>query len=277
MIAQAQTPPRQPPLWRAQCGDKTVWLFGGFHSMKAHHLWLTAQIAEAARSAATVFFESKASTSMLDQMASVFVMGQPSSQRVKRVLHGDCRATFDALSARYQLARFRVEEIRPQFAAFILNSQYMAREHGYHRDFGLEAVIGAQSSPKAVKYLEDVHDASRAFAKAEHQKEADYLCWTLSHLKEHETFSRAFMAAWIMGDVGRLAEMEAVNPLEFEATALGVRDAVVLDRQERWLKTVLAELKRVDTVFVAVGYLHVAPGDGLVSMFGNTGFDVSRL
>jgi uncharacterized protein len=275
LSAHAQQRPPNPPLWRAQRDGKTVWLMGGFHAMKPQHLWLSPAIESAVRASRTVFFESKRSNSLFSQMESVVVMGLPPAQCVKRVVRGECREQFDVLSREFKLERFRVEDVRAQFAAFFINSSYMAAHHGYRGDFGLERTISSIAAPKSIKYLEGVHDAARAFATARQDVELQFLCWSIGRLEEHSRFVNRYIAAWIFGDIEILRALDANHPNEFEANALEVRDAAVVRRQEKWMPKVLKELDQADTVFVAVGFLHAFPRDGLGAMFANEGFDVS--
>jgi uncharacterized protein len=275
--AQAQTTDARPPFWRAVRDGKTVSVLGGFHAMRPQQTWLTLEITEAIRNAATVFLEAPQEQGFMSQMQSVMVMGQPSRGRVKRVVKGNCREKFEVLSNIYGLARFRVEEIRPQFAAFLVNAAFMADTRRYAAEFGLDHLVARNARPGTLKFLEDGLDAARAFAKAKPDAELTFLCSTLDNLDRHASFVDEYIGAWRGGSLDQLRSLDASNPNELEANALGVRQFALVNRNMAWIKRIEEELHKTATLFVGVGFQHVFPPDGLLALLGQAGFVIEEI
>lgn len=201
----------------------------------------------------------------------------PDEQSLESMLDG---ASWQLLSARLaaQLPPEVLTRLRPWLPAVLLGitelTEALARERpssGQHA-MDLELMKRARESQKPLKHLETVDQQIAVFESISLEEQLHELKHALTQDSTEQ--SQALVRAFASGDEAAL--MRAVFDEEQLASAPGFYQAVLFDRNDRWMP-MLEQAMSEQSLFVAVGVAHLLGEQGLLSQLKRRGYKIARI
>jgi uncharacterized protein YbaP (TraB family) len=146
---------------------------------------------------------------------------------------------------------------------------------GYDPELGVDQTLQKESiaAGKTVKPLETASQQLGYLADLPDKVAAEMLIQTLGEVGAGEKAIDELQSAWLAGDVKQLQRISA-DRMRQEAPE--VFDAIVLRRNNAWVKQIAALMKGSGTQFIAVGAAHLVGKDSLPDQLGKLGYKVQR-
>jgi hypothetical protein len=169
--------------------------------------------------------------------------------------------------------------MKPWFVAMGL-IEWISNQSGYSTQSSVEAFVLDALAARPLVGLETLDEQMALFDDLPPPLQDVMLRDTLAHLDEANENVEALVAAWRVGDEGRLSQIARAGVEEMpELDAF--YDRLLGDRNRRWLETLgplLEDTERAnESIFVGVGALHLVGDDGLVTMLREAGYRVERV
>lgn len=279
--------PPVPLLWKASSGERTVYLLGSFHLLKADDYPLSPDVDAAFADSAAVVFEIPPEQLQSPELG--MKMGQAALRTDGTPLNSALpEETVTALEAwttenatqlqQMQLAPQVLQMFQPWFVSLMVTVTEMGK-------FGLDPEIGldnhmAQRAAEAGKRTAGLETADQQIAFFTGMSEDEQLQFLQSALDSTGEDGQAEIAklhaAWRQGDAQAIWDGMAVEMAE-EFPALYQR--INVDRNDTWVPQIEAMLQGGDegNTLVVVGALHLLGEDGVVEKLGAKGYDIERI
>ncbi len=281
MPVQAKMPEVQlatPALWEVSSsqGKGKLYLLGTFHLLPKKTNWKSQLIDKKIKNSKKVVFELTA-----EEMAN------PASQQLmlsKGLLREDeslaalvgpeLFARVEAAGQAIGLPGSTLNRMRPWMASTLLAVQ-SARALGFEPGRGVEAVIQekAAKNKAATMGLETMADQVEALAALDDDGARQMLEETTKELVNAEKLFSEMLDAWSSGDSVKLESSFLSDMQEFPKAY----DALLKQRNLRWLPKFEALLAEQQPIFVAVGAGHLVGPDGMVALLRAKGYKVKQL
>jgi uncharacterized protein len=252
----------------------TSWLFGTYHLVNSGYLAEQPRVERAFRSSSGVVAEVELDSSVL---ASVQMMGMMPDKSIMDLTGSLFIDTLDReLKACLGVGLEQLNRLKPANIAMALSITYLMRENaeklGRYDGIPLDAyfVKEGRRSGKSVTTLETIQEQfDILFNKLTDAEQMKQLEMMLRRKEEINALGNALLDAWFRHDLESLQHI-------FDQTILlsGEQNYLLRDRNEKWLKILPALLKN-GSQFIAVGALHLAGEDGLVSGLRKQGYIVT--
>ena len=198
----------------------------------------------------------------------------PGGQELVDVLRPEvhARAVETAASVNADLAL--LASFEPWLVAITLLDVGMGRA-GFRSDRGIEQYLAARAARdgKEISGLETLGDQIRVFDGLEFAHQEALLEQTLSEIENPSDELEQMIAAWRSGNLDMLGANLMREFDDFPA----LYDALVVDRNARWIDTLTELLNGEDDVLVVVGALHLIGPDSVVQMLRRRGYRVDAL
>ncbi|MBK7951341.1 MAG: TraB/GumN family protein [Deltaproteobacteria bacterium] len=147
--------------------------------------------------------------------------------------------------------------------------------NGWSLAASVESQLFAAVGPRPITGLETLEGQLRMLDGLPHPLQDLMLRDTLARLDESADSLEAMATAWRTGDEAALEDLAREGVDELPGLA-GVYDVLLGERNRRWvtqLRPILEDASRADeTVFVAVGALHLVGDEGLVALLREAGY-----
>lgn len=168
----------------------------------------------------------------------------------------------------------RLWTMQPWLATVTLVSLEMHRI-GLDPALGLERHFSAQADARdmPIEELETLDEQLKALSGLSRATQLAFLRQSLTTPEEFEAAVEEIVDAWQAGDAEAMARILS----ESYAGAEEVYDALMHDRNHRWLPALERMLAGERVHFVAVGALHLVGEDGLLALLKARGYSVERL
>jgi uncharacterized protein YbaP (TraB family) len=265
-------PPPSPLLYEIAnaSGEVQGWLFGTIHALPDGAEWRTPAIERVTQDADILLVE-VADLENTSEISGIFArlsntrgLG-PLKNRVSLELRGDVSEMIDR--SNIDPASFSSTE---DWAAAIMLAQVDAPGRPSN---GVDRAVIRDFASRPVYGFETAEAQLRIFDTLPPQDQRDLLEGTVREWAEAKNKRGRLVRSWITGDIAALEE----------ATTSGImadaelRNALLVDRNERWLPVLLDVLESDDRPLVAVGTAHIVGPDGLQAMLTDQGYAVRRL
>lgn len=266
----------EPLLYRIDKADSTVWLLGSVHALTADDYPLDARIESAYSEAERVVLEvspealDPANIARITLPLARFEDGRHLEDMLTDDEYAKLRNHVRALGIDIQ----RLQDFEPWFVALqvfaleLMKSGYIA-DQGVDRHFGARAIADG----KKTAGLETVEEQLRIFDDLPLETQASYLMDYVDDADEFEQNLEFLLDAWRRGDAGAL---KGVLETEFDADP-GLRDALLTDRNRRWVPRIGNLLESSGDSLVIVGALHLVGDAGVVKLLENEGYEVKKV
>jgi len=156
-----------------------------------------------------------------------------------------------------------VQQFEPWAVALTLAQLAYARA-GFDAESGVEKQLErrARRDGKEITGLETIADQLGVLDALSLEEQSSFLDQTIGELGDVEAETRELFAAWRAGDERRLAKLLTED---FDGFA-GLYDALVKERNARWLPQIERLLRADRDYLVVVGALHLVGDEGLIEL-----------
>jgi uncharacterized protein YbaP (TraB family) len=146
---------------------------------------------------------------------------------------------------------------------------------GFDPSSGVEEVIGAEAAAngKSFGYLETISQQADAFDLMPEDEQITMLYETALMLGESSQMLDVLVGEWADGDVAGIASLVASpDGVGFTDAAY---EALLTDRNKKWVPQIEEMLDEPGTTFIAVGAGHLAGPDSVVKMLRDKGYEIT--
>lgn len=263
-------------LWKITSETGTLYLQGSVHILKAESYPLAPAIeqAYAASDALVLEVDMAEMTSPETQQQIMAKALLPGTETLKTELDANTYHKLDTACTEAGLPIAAFEKFKPWFAAITLTLVKM-QKMGFDPNQGLDKYFydKATTDGKKVIGLESVKFQINLFDSLSKENPNDFMARTLTDLEVLKDEVENLLKAWTVGDidtVGKLMSKSFADYPKFYQT-------FVLDRNERWFKTLNGLLKKSKTHMVVVGAGHLPGKGGLLDLLETKGYTVEQL
>jgi uncharacterized protein YbaP (TraB family) len=255
----------KPPIWVIREHGSTIVLFGSIHALPPKLKWEPPRLRRAIRNARDLWLEipmDQASDLAATQLAGERGV-QPDGHLLSASLSPEGRARLARVAAANGESVAEVERLKPWLAELVL-SLATYRKEGVSADEGVERQV-LRGAPAGIRReaFETPRQQIDFLSSAPAADQIASLEETLGELDEGAASYDRLVKAWMAGDVGGL-QREALDPLI--KTAPGVYRTLVVDRNHRWVETLLKRMKEPGEAVVVVGVGHLVGPDSVPAL-----------
>lgn len=265
-----------PVMWTMSDEDTTVHLFGTVHLLRPETQWQTADLTAALDAANAIMIEADASSPEAMQQLQPIIMqyGQfEDGQTLSGVLDDEQEALVNGALSGMGATVQAFDAMKPwmvslQIGVFnIINS-------GYDPASGVESKLLeiAKAGNKDVLYLETATDQIKILGGAPIDEQVEGLMMTTLTADTGSEMLDVIVDEWADGDVKGLGAIMG-NPDIFGSEEM--YDALLTDRNRKWIPKIEALLDREGTYVVTVGAAHLAGDDSVIKMLRANGHKVN--
>ena len=263
----------QPPVWVVHGAASTIVLFGSVHLLPPGLDWQPARLKRAVRRGKEIWFEIPLDNAAMGEAAEAAQREglQPPGQTLSAQLTVTDRTRLTALTDRYAVPMAELDRLKPWLAEIRL-SVASYRELGAGRDDGVEHQLLAEVGPAARRRAFETPAQQIGFLSGSAlPDQIASLEETFGELEEGPSAYRKLVSAWMAGD---LAALDALALQPMIRTAPGIYRALVVQRNQHWVETILERLKTPGDAVVVVGAGHLVGPDGLPALLRARGIRV---
>ncbi len=263
-----------PALWTLSDEDTTLYIMGTVHILRPEVEWKSPEIREAIAQADTIVFEADTTSPDALRDISRFMISEglfQDGRRLSGLLSLEDRQVLEAALPAVGLPLDAIEPMRPWFAAINISLMQLTNE-GFDPESGVEKVIEAAVPDGAsFEYLETAEQQLGEFTRLDDCEQVDFLIATALSLEEGHIMLDLLVDEWADGDVEGLGHLIA-NPEMLGSEA--VYDAILRNRNQRWVSQISAMLDEPGTRLIAVGAGHLAGPDSVIELLRAEGYSV---
>jgi uncharacterized protein YbaP (TraB family) len=262
-----------PPIWHVRSGSAVITLFGSVHLLSAATQWRTPAFDADLAAADEVWFEipfDSASQMAASQMALQRGL-LPAGQTLSSLLTPSQNQELTALEGKEGISPATLERFRPWLADTTLSILYFEKQ-GASPAAGVEQQISATlPADRRRGAFETAQQQIGFFADLPQSDQIASLNETLEEIEDDPGAFERLTAAWAKGDVAAI-DKEAVQPVRLQSP--GAYQRLVVDRNRRWVDTLVQLLKGNKRIFVVVGVGHLVGADGVPALLRARGVEV---
>lgn len=264
-------------LWKITSDDRTMYLQGSVHILKADSYPLDPAIEKAyAASDVLVLEVDMAKMAEPETQARILKAAMlPTGQTLQQQLDEDLFLRFEMACTNANLSVAAVQPFKPWFAAMTLTLRNM-ETMGFDPELGLDKYFHdkAAGDGKKVVGLETVDFQIKLFNTLAEENPNSLVSRSLEDLKELKEDMAGMDKAWRTGDIDSLDNLLSKS---FEGHPDRYK-TFVLDRNARWFRKLDTLLrKQSETHMVVVGAGHLPGEGGLLERFRKKGYTVEQL
>lgn len=253
-------------------GKNKIYLAGTIHMLRAQDFPAPAEFDAAYKTSQKIFFETDLQKAKEPEFGQRFAQAMilPNNTTLKDVLDADTWAALQAFSARSQYPLSQAMIFNPAMTS-ILISMTEAKKMGVGEGIDAYYDNAARADKKNIGELESADDVI-AYMKLFSQEDPNKIINSI--LEDAEDLPRHFeamIANWRRGDLDALdkdmgEKMKAETPNAYQA--------LVVDRNKKWLPQLEQMFKTSEVEMVLVGSLHLSGSDGLLAQLKKSGYQV---
>lgn len=263
-------------LWKVSSETGTLYVQGSVHVLKASHYPLAPAIEQAyAESAALVLevdMKEMASSEIQQRIMEKAML--PGTETLQQVLNADTYQELEAACTQMGLPIATLAKFKPWFASMTLTLAQL-QIMGFNPQHGLDTYFfgKATADGKKVLGLESVGFQIDLLESLAEENPNDFVTRALADLAVVEKEVAMLEKAWETGDIDTLG---ALISKSFEGYPK-LYKTFVLDRNDRWLKTLNSLLEAHETHMVVVGAGHLSGKGGLLELLRQRGYTIEQL
>lgn len=273
--AEASRGAGSPAVWTLRDEDTTLYILGTVHLLRPELEWRTAEIDAAIAAADTIIFEADTTSPDAGRELMAFFTKEGmfnDGTQLSSLLSAEEKAQLEEGLDAVGLPLAAVEAMKPWFAAINMTNMQILAE-GFDPNSGVEKMIEASAAAHGAsfEYLETVEQQLGEFARMETCAQIEFLLQSAEAVKQGTAMLDLLVAEWVDGDVN------GIGILMGSPDAFGSRDAydaMLKNRNERWVPQIAAMLDEPGTVLIAAGAGHFAGEDSVITLLRKEGFEV---
>jgi hypothetical protein len=264
------------PVWAIRGAHNTVYLAGSIHLLRAADAGLPPAMTRAYADSARLVMEiDLGALDPLEMAQELSAHGQLAEGTSLQELLGAARyQRLSTAATRLGLPEAALEHEAPWLIGLQLTELQYAHL-GFDPEQGVEQQLlrRALADHKPTGGLETVSDQLGVFEGLSPSQQARFLEMVVDDLDDSERDTREVLESWRRGDAARLGSLLAREYQSFPA----LYDALVTDRNRRWLPRIERLLDGREDCLVVVGALHLVGTGGLLEALRKDGFTPREL
>ncbi len=264
------------PVWAIHGAHNTVYLAGSVHLLKAADASLPPGFDRAYKGSKAIVME--LAIDKIDPTATAQWMME------NGMLKGDKTLRAEIGEERYQRVSKEAERLGiPMEAAdmlqpWVLGLQLVEMQYmqlGFDPQQGVEQQLEreAQADGKPISGLETMDEQLGVLQSLSKSDQARFLDMTVSEMHDVEAETQSVVTAWRSGDAAKLAALLSAEYKSFP----NLYEALVTERNKRWVPQIERLLRGNQDVFVVVGALHLVGDGGLLELMRRDGYKAEQL
>jgi uncharacterized protein YbaP (TraB family) len=261
-----------PALWSVRDADTTIYLLGSVHAFDGGPSWLAGDIAAAYDASSEIVLE----TVVLDlQSAGALALKYgKANRRLRSYMPKADAAKLEAVLAAAEVKKSALDNYAPWFANSFVATMALSAS-GLSREMSVEVVLQdrAKRDGKKLIGLESNEEQIAIFNQIPIDAQLRWLSKTLNDPNEVRSVTQLTTRCWRVGD---LACVDQASTREFSGIE-GVRNALLLSRNQRWATWVAERMQQPGIILVAVGISHFTGPDSLIDQLRKSGLTVARV
>ncbi|CAA0124580.1 Uncharacterised protein [BD1-7 clade bacterium] len=276
LLAFANISLAESPVWRISDAEKSFYIGGTIHVLRASDYPLPEAFDEAYSKTSTVVLEVDVDSISQARFESL-VLSQvfyPPNENLKQHLN---KRAFRALSAYCRSVDIPVESLLKMRPGLVVSTISITelQKLGADQD-GVDTWFSAKAwrDGKAVEGLETVEQQIEFLANLGTGNESRIILQTLEELEQLPGELNALTSAWRKGDLALLDEL-VIAPMKKDYPQ--VYEQLLLKRNQQWLPLLEGFLASDRVEFVLVGAAHLAGDKGLIEQLRKRGYQVEQL
>ncbi|TBR38787.1 TraB/GumN family protein [Dyella terrae] len=266
----------RPALWVVRGDLGTVYLFGTVHLMPSDANWSSPELDKALEASQRLSIE-LIDDDAANMQAQVLKYGFSADGTLssKLSLRDRDRLAKAADAARVPGGIATLDHMRPWLAAVTLSIAPLVQA-GMDPALGVDRTLRKrmEAAGKPVDGLESAEQQLSMFANLSETLQLDFLRQTFDEVDQGPKKLRELIDAWRRGDVDTIAKIEDED---IRALSPELYEALLVNRNKAWAKTLATRLHEPGVSFVAVGAGHLAGPESVQKQLEKLGFTVQRL
>jgi uncharacterized protein YbaP (TraB family) len=257
-------------VWTIKGARNTVYLAGSVHALPKEHSEFPPALERAYKAAQRIVME--VDLDDLNPMEAVsFVTANgtlPADRTLQDVVGADKYGSIARLAASLELPEFAIAKLEPWAAAMVL-TQFALMKSGFDPALGIDMQLAdrARADGKSIDGLETVQEQLGIFDSRSMEEQTRFLLDSTEDAPKLHGDLQRLVAAWRTGDLAALQK----EFLEERAKTPELYDALLGERNRKWLPKIEALLAEKGDVLVVVGALHYVGHDGLLELLRRAG------
>lgn len=253
-------------------GKQKMYLAGTIHMLRAQDFPPPVEFDAAYGASQKIFFETDLQKAKAPEFGQRFAQAMmlPNNGTLKDVLNADTWAALQAFSTKNEYPLSQTMIFNPAMTSILIS---MAEAKKFGAGEGIDAYYdkAARADNKFIGELESVDDVityMKLFAQEDSNK---LINSTLKDAENSQHYFETMIASWKKGDLEALdkemgEKMKAETPNAYQA--------LVVDRNKKWLPQLEQMLQTPEVEMVLVGALHLSGSDGLLVQLKKSGYKV---
>ena len=265
-------------VWKVSDGERVVYLGGTIHVLRAEDFPLPAAFERAYNAADEVYFEADYSALMQPSARVKKLMRERlyyhGGRSLRAVLNREAYAALRAYLREAEISLDMMRTVRPGLMMiFITNIE--VRKLGFAAQ-GVDAYFHARAMKdgKPIGQLETIEENIDFLAALGEGNESAFVLAMLRDQDKAAATMESMLSAWRAGNVKGL-ETHMIG--ELLAASPETYDALLRQRNLRWLPQIEAMFEDPDTEYVLAGALHMAGEDSLLKYLREKGYTIEQL
>ncbi len=253
-------------------GKNKIYLAGTIHMLRAQDFPPPAEFDSAYRASQTIFFETDLQKAKEPEFGQRFAQAMmlPNNKTLKDVLDADTWAALQAFSAKTQYPLSQTMMFNPAMTS-ILISMTEAKKLGVGDGIDAHYDKAARADKKAIGEMESADDVITYMTLFAQEDPNKVIKSTLNDVENLQSQFESLIANWKKGDLDALdkemgQKMKAETPNAYQA--------LVIDRNKKWLPRLEQMFTTPEVEMVLVGSLHLSGSDGLLVQLKKSGYQV---
>ena len=264
------------PLWEIEGSGNRILLLGSIHFLRADDHPLPSAIYEAYRQADVIVMElaiDEISFAEL-QRVQLELAVDPRGRTLDQIVGSGAWRKARSLASAIDIELDMLQPYEPWFAALQI-TQLRLLQLGYDGSFGIETTIShqAREDRKPLRGLETLDEQLRALDELPAKAQSAFLLQTLEDAGEIDDSLDTVVTAWKQGDIETLDKLL----LEGMDEQPEVYDRLLVQRNQRWTKAIIAMMNDTDDYLIIVGALHLIGEDSVQNMLDGAGIKTHRI
>ena len=263
-------------VWRASDGNRTIYLGGTVHLLRASDFPLPEEFEQAYAAADEIYFEVDIN-SMNDLSTQAQMLQQLTyndDRTLQSVLNEEAYTALEDYTEQVGMPIMLMQKFKPGMV--ITTLQMMEFQQLGFTPQGVDTYFSsrAMGDAKSLGALETIAEQIGFLAAMGEGNESEFILVSLEDLNDISDSMEAMIAAWREGDAEHLAELFVAD---MKAQAPEVYDSLLRQRNLNWVPEIERMFMDEDTEFVLVGAAHLVGEDGLLALLREHGYEVTQL
>lgn len=265
-------------VWKVSKGNNYFYIGGTIHLLNKKDYPLPAAFNQAYQDSDTLIFETDidASNQPEEQAKMMATMMYPDARTLSSELSAEVYAELKAFLAARQIPISHFETYQPWGLSIILTVMEYQRL-GMVSELGVDQHFNdkGKADKKIFGSLETL-DEQMGFLQSLAKINPDVIIrYTIEDMQSLPKWIITMKQAWRNGNINAFTNMQPVT--EMQTQFPNVYDALIVNRNNNWMKQIPSLINNKQTEFVLVGTLHLNDKIGLLSQLKDKGFKIEQL